>query len=448
MTSFLCSFLKLSPLFPGMLLAYVPVMNYLRLSLRKLAVLAVSLTALVCACGAALCAFFDMNFGLVLALCVITEGIFYISSLKITLWKSVSVFISICSTSSCAWSIVSPLVGAFAPEGTVEHELWTAAVRLILCILITAGSWYPAAHAARQLLEEEAFAQTWYVFWILPLLFITLNVTMVPHHPEILNFGRLRKMFIILNFSLMGLLFLFFFMFYLVANSLNKNYLLRRENNLLSMQQARYDNLRTAIAEIREARHDMRHHFNILQDLAAREDWQSIKKYLCDVHEKLPETELGLCDNTAVDSVAGHYAAIFRKRNIPCKFDLDLPSELPASATDICIVLSNLLENAYEASLKIPPEKRRINVKMHLHSDKLVLISMENTFEGEILENNGVIQSTKHSGDGIGLQSVSHIAERSGGYCRFICEDGIFRANVIIRGEIPPDSAYKADLGR
>lgn len=440
MMSFLCSFLKLSPLFPGMLLAYLPVKNYLRSSPGRLAALVCSLTALICAGGAALCEYTAMDFALVLALSLIIEGVLYVCSLKITLWKSASVFISICGTYSCIWSIVSPLVGAFAAEGTEEYELWTAAVRLILCVLFTAGSWYPATHAARRLLEEDAFAHTWYVFWILPILFITLNVTMIPHYPEILNFGRLRKMFIVLNCSLLGLLLLFFFLFYLVANGLNKNYILRRENSLLSMQQARYDNLRTAIAEIREARHDMRHHFNILQDLAAREDWQSVKEYLCDVRGQIPETELGLCDNTAVDSVAGHYAAVFRKRDIPCEFKLDLPSELPVSTTDICIVLSNLLENAYEASLKIPLEKRKISVKMHLHSDKMVLISVENTFEGEIREINGVIRSTKRSGDGIGLQSVSHIAEKNGGYCRFICEDGIFRANVIIRGGISPDN--------
>jgi len=389
-----------------------------------------------------------MDFAFVLALSLMIEGVFYVCSLTITFWKSASVYISICGAYSCIWSIVSPLVGAFAAEGTEEYEFWTAAVRLVLCAVFTVCVWHPASHAARQLLEEDAFAQTWYVFWILPLLFITLNVTMIPHYPEVLNFGRLRKMFIILNCSLLGLLLLFFFLFYLVANGLNKNYLLRRENNLLSMQQARYDNLRTTIAEIREARHDMRHHFNILQELAAREDWQSLKEYLCDVRGQLPETELGLCGNTAVDSVAGHYAAVFRKRDIPCEFELDLPSELPVSTTDICVVLSNLLENAYEASLKIPPEKRKISVKMRLHSDKMVLISVENAFEGEIHENNGVIRSTKRSGDGIGLQSVSHIAEKNGGYSRFICENGMFRANVIIRGGEAPNDAGKTDLGK
>ncbi len=440
MTSFLCPLLKLSVLFPGILLAFLPMKNHLRLSRGRHIALTVSISALICVSGAALCAFSGMYFAVVLALSVIIEGVFYVCSLKITPWKSANVYLSICGTYSCVFSLAAPLVGAFAAEGTEKYELWKAVLTLSLCAVLTVCSWYPATRAVRRLLDEDTFAQTWYAFWILPILFVVLNILLIPKYPEVLNFGRLREMLIVLDLSLLGLLMLFIFLFYLVASSINKNYRLRRENQLLSMQQARYDNLRTTISEIREARHDMRHHFNILQELAAREDWQNLKKYLCDVHEKLPETELGLCDNPAVDSVAGHYAALYRKRDIPCKFELDLPAELSASTTDICVVLSNLLENALEASMRIPPEKREIGVSMRLHSDKMVLISVENAFEGEILEKNGVIQSTKRSGDGIGLQSVNHIAERSGGYCRFIHENGIFCANVIIRGT-PPGNA-------
>ena len=44
-----------------------------------------------------------------------------------------------------------------------------------------------------------------------------------------------------------------------MATSLNRNAKLQQENQFLSMQQQRYENLRTAIEEARQARHDMRH---------------------------------------------------------------------------------------------------------------------------------------------------------------------------------------------
>lgn len=71
----------------------------------------------------------------------------------------------------------------------------------------------------------------------------------------------------------------------------------------------------------------------------------------------------------------------------------------------------------------------------HLHSEHMVLLSVENSFDGEIREKDGVLLSSKRRGEGVGLQSVRHIAEKNGGYSRFHYSDGIFCANVILRGE-------------
>ncbi len=53
------------------------------------------------------------------------------------------------------------------------------------------------------------------------------------------------------------------------------------------------------------------------------------------------------------------------------------------------------------------------------HSEKILLISVENTFNGEITEKDGFFGSSKRNGNGIGTQSVRRIAEKDGGYCRF-----------------------------
>ena len=49
-------------------------------------------------------------------------------------------------------------------------------------------------------------------------------------------------------------------------------------------------------------------------------------------------------------------------------------------------------------------------------------------------EKDGVFRSSKRKGDGVGLQSVRHIAERSGGASTFTYQDGVFRARVMLRG--------------
>ena len=101
---------------------------------------------------------------------------------------------------------------------------------------------------------------------------------------------------------------------------------------------------------------------------------------------------------------------------------------------DLCLVLSNLLENALEASLRTDPARRRIDVRAYMHAEKLTLIQVENAFDGEIHEKSGAFQSSKRRGSGLGVPSVRRIAEKTGGASAFTHQDGVFSAKVMLRG--------------
>ena len=101
---------------------------------------------------------------------------------------------------------------------------------------------------------------------------------------------------------------------------------------------------------------------------------------------------------------------------------------------DLCLVLSNLLENALDASLRTAPARRRIALTAYLHGNSLVLIQVENTYDGVIREKDGVFLSSKRKGDGVGIQSVRHIAEKSGGVSTVTYQDGLFCAKVMLCG--------------
>ena len=199
----------------------------------------------------------------------------------------------------------------------------------------------------------------------------------MPRNPGILEQGRLRLIYIFFSFLFLVLLLIFYLLFYLMAASLNRNDRLRLENQFLSMQQARYDSLLITTRQIRQARHDLRHHFHVLQGFAAQENWARLAAYLDDVQGGIPEGDLGLCENATVDSVAGYFAMFFRERGVPVTFSLDLPPQLPVAESDVCSVLSNLLENAMEAGMGTAPERRRTNVQARIHSGHMVLLSVE-----------------------------------------------------------------------
>ena len=422
-------------IFPAMLLAYLPMKAHIRMYPGRLTALMLPLLSAICISCGLLCYFLHIKAIWMMIPATALLFIIYVRTLNVTRWKSVSVMLAVWGAFSCMGGIANAVNAMMCPE---SREPWcclgASCVYIAMCCVFVLLSLYPAIHFAGALLNERAFAQTWYVFWILPLMFISVNLFMVPLHPGILQHGRIMQGYIILSLVLLILLLLFYTLFYLMAVSLNNNYRLMRENQFFSMQQAQYDNLRVAIAETRQARHDMRHHFNALSLLANREEWDTLREYLSDVQQTIPSSELNLCDNPGVDSVLSHYGILCKNNDIPFITKLDLPRELPVSEMELCIVLSNLLENALKASLDTDTGKRFVSVQIYLHSKSVILITVENAFDGEIKKKGEIFQSSKRRGDGVGIESVRHISEKNGGYSRFRYDNEKFRADVMLRG--------------
>ena len=184
----------------------------------------------------------------------------------------------------------------------------------------------------------------------------------------------------------------------------------------------------------RQARHDMRHQLNQISALAEAGDLDDLKAYLAKNVSRIPNLDMSFCENRAADSVVGYYCTLAKREGIPFRAKLDLPQALPVDEIDTCLVLSNLLENAFEASLHTAPARRQIRITAYVHAERLLLVEVENAFDGEVNEKSGVFRSSKRKENGIGIQSVQHIAEKTGGASTFTYQDGVFSAKVMLCG--------------
>ena len=431
--------LELAVVIPGLLLAYFPVKSFLKQPCGKLAAWLAPMMLGLCVGGRLLCWHFRTSTAYAIA-CVTGIAVFlYVKTIQISLWKSGTIALSVCAVYACQNSLSRALNTAMLMRiQTIPTEPWfclrACIVYNAVCWLITAAAYYPATHAVRTMVEDDNFAQTWYVFWVLPLMFIALNLFMIPIYPTTLYTGRVLQGYIVLSIALLVLLFVFNTIFLLMATSLNRNARLRQENQLLSLQQQRYENLKTAIEEARQARHDMRHHLNHISMLAEENDMEALKTYLAQTVSRIPDLDMHFCENRAADSVLGYYCALAKREGIPFSAQIDLPQTLPVDEIDMCLVLSNLLENALEASLRTVPARRWMKVNAYVHAERLLLMQVENACDGEIKETNGVFRSSKRKGNGIGIQSVRHIAEKNGGASTFAYQNGVFCAKIMLRG--------------
>lgn len=345
--------IQFSVYIPGALLAYCPMKHHLRISSRKLALIGIPLLILLCIGCGSLCYILRIKTLWISTPLIIAFTAVYCSTINVSKWKSISVILAICGVFACLDSIAKATNSMLSDNSSAPWYCFeSAAIYSIMCWVFFLFALYPATHAARELLDDEGIAQTWYVFWLLPVVSIGVNLFMIPFDPEILLQGRLLQGYIVISCTLLLLLLLSYAFLYFIERSLSRNDRLRQENQFLSMQQSQYERLCKAIEETRQARHDMRHYFSVLSTLAERKEWEELKDYLGNAWESIPNVELNLCDNQAVDGVAGHFCLRFKENQIPFSIDIDPPRKLPVSEIDMCLIMSNLLENALEASLR------------------------------------------------------------------------------------------------
>lgn len=431
--------LELSVVLPGLLLGYFPVKSYIKQPPGRLAAWLLPLMLCLCTGGGMLCWHFGISAAPAAAIVTLAAIAAYVRTLRVSLWKSGTVALSVCAVFACLNSLsrAADALMLLPTRGEQTGPWFCLRAELLynlLCWLAAAAAYYPATHEARTMVEDDNFARTWYVFWVLPLVFIALNLFMIPSYRSTLYTGRVLQGYIVISVALLLLLLWFNAVFLMMAASLNRNARLQQENQFLSMQQRRYESLRTAIEEARQARHDMRHQLNQISALAESGDMEKLKAYLTKASARIPDLDMSFCENRAADSVIGYYCALAKRERVPFRVQADLPEALPVDEIDLCLVLSNLLENALEASLRTDPSRRQIELTAYVHAGQLLLIEVKNTFDGAVKEKDGVFRSSKRKGNGVGIQSVRRIAEKTGGASAFTHQDGIFFAKVMLHG--------------
>ena len=99
---------------------------------------------------------------------------------------------------------------------------------------------------------------------------------------------------------------------------------------------------------------------------------------------------------------------------------------------DISTILSNLLDNADSALSKVENGKQ-LKIRI-VYKKGMLIISIENSYNGIVLYENGEIVTTKKNRDrhGKGLSNVRKAVEKYNGLLKFTHDNNIFTAEVLL----------------
>lgn len=181
-------------------------------------------------------------------------------------------------------------------------------------------------------------------------------------------------------------------------------------------------------------RHDLRHHLQYLSSCIRNGQEERAQTYIAQIcREMEAEKVRRYCENEAANLILSAFAGRAEKEGVRLEVQGSLPAFLTISDSDLCVLLSNSLENALHACRPLAATGRdcvvSLRFRYHERTGKITLQAVNPC--GEVRFENGIPVSGE-PGHGIGVQSICAIVERYGGAYSFCAEDGQFILRVFL----------------
>lgn len=179
--------------------------------------------------------------------------------------------------------------------------------------------------------------------------------------------------------------------------------------------------------------HDLNNHLNALYQLLNLEKTTEAKAYIQEISHPIMQLAKKVWTGVdVVDVILNSKLESAQEKGIEIEYHVEFPSNTNIHAYDICIILSNLLDNAIEATEKIDGRKKITLVIRKINYFMIIRVSNPCLkMEQQFLELPITTKANKHL-HGWGLSSVKEAVEKYNGTIKCVNEKGKFIATIML----------------
>ena len=136
------------------------------------------------------------------------------------------------------------------------------------------------------------------------------------------------------------------------------------------------------------------------------------------------------CENEAANLIFSSFAGRSESCGVPLNIQAHIPQLISVAETDLCVLLSNALENALRACRRMKAENGPVYIEVTAREKNghLFLQFVNPCPEGIQFENG--LPVTNAEGHGIGVRSICAIVEKYKGLSDFSVQEGRFILRV------------------
>lgn len=277
------------------------------------------------------------------------------------------------------------------------------------------------------------------LFLIFPIASIAFIAALTFENP-----ANIRRPFYIL---LLILLLFFNFLIFFAIDRYN-HYLEERHKSAILAQalkdkEAYYAKVEAMTKETRKIRHDLKNQLVEIADLLPPDNPRAralIQGLLGEINRL--ETRV-YTKNPSFNTVLAAKFADARQAGIPFDYHITLPETLTFEPGEIGVLLGNLLDNAIEASVPLPPKDRYLYVKI-LYEYRTLMVLVENGKLPNPADPAGT-RKDEPQNHGFGLKSVAQLTDKYNGVLTLSDEGDRFIARFMLCDLDCPDEATRTE---
>ena len=354
---------------------------------------------------------------------------------KLLVWLSFIVMLTVAEIAASLFSAMLARRVSVAPD---ESYLLLARSGLSNLIMILAATLVGLLFKSDS--RPTASIPLWIVLLSVPAVtMLTISV----YQYYIVNYPENKRISTYIFLSCIGLVYINVVVFMLFGR-LQKQMALKREtdmlSSLLSEQTDSISRMETLYNRTRTFRHDIKNHILVMNMLAEQGKYDELKNYLREMSGVIDESDyVRISGISAVDAILNEKMYEAQAQDITTGFDVVNMDKNTVAPLDLCIILSNALDNAIEANMRVPDKNDRY-IKLKIHGNETFsVISVTNPMaEKPKRLANGSFVTLKEDSDahGFGLKSIENTALKYNGEMIAKPEDGVF--TLVVRLNCAP----------
>ncbi len=189
--------------------------------------------------------------------------------------------------------------------------------------------------------------------------------------------------------------------------------------------------------ETRKQKHELNHHLTLLKEMLSEAQSERAAAYIAQLMEQAEAIPTGrYSDNMVVNAIAGHYLNQAKAEGIRVDTNIRAGKSLPVLRDeDLCILLTNLLENALESCRSAKEEQEPfISFSLTAGEDHISIICENSMGFPVTVSPDGTVLSSKPdtAQHGYGIPAMRGIVDKYFGMMEISASDSSFHTEITI----------------